>query len=354
MAGKPTIADVARAAGVSKGLVSFALNDRPGVAADTKRRILAVADELGFRPSLQGRALSTRLAYSVGLVIARDPRLVAADPFYPPFIAGAEQVLIAAGRTLTLSMLAPDRDEAAHYRALADDRRVDGVLLGDLRPDDPRLPLLAELGLPAVTIGPSGDPRCSSVVVDDVAGVRATVQHLADLGHRRVAVIAGPRTLEHGARRADAFRAALHERGVEPLIVETDFSPAAAAEVADRLLDLPAEHRPTALVCGNDVAAVAATGRAMRRGIRVPLDLSVCGFDDAEIAQWTHPALTTVGTHPTRWGAAAAQALLDLLAGGAPTEVRLEPARLVVRDSTGPAPAGPAAPGPAPSGPAPA
>lgn len=349
MAGKPTIADVARAAGVSKGLVSFALNDRPGVAVDTKRRILAVADELGFRPSLQGRALSTRLAYSVGLVIARDPDLVAADPFYPPFIAGAERVLVAAGRTLTLSILGPDRDESAHYRALVGDRRVDGVLLGDLRPADPRLPLLAELGLPAVTIGPNDDPRFPAVVVDDLAGVRATASHLADLGHRRIAMIAGPRALEHGARRADALRAALAERGIEPVVVETDFTPRAAAETTDRLLD--GRDRPTAIVCGNDVAAAAAISRVLRRGLGVPADVSVCGFDDGEIAQWTHPALTTVGTHPTRWGAAAAQALLDLLAGDPPAEVRLEPARLVIRDSTGPAPAGTATPGPAPTGP---
>src|SRR3954471_11781387 len=187
MAAKPTIADVARAAGVSKGLVSFALNDRPGVSVDTKQRILAVADELGFRPSVQGRSLSTRLAYSVGLVITRDADLVAADPVYPPFIAGAERVLMAAGRTLTLSMLGRERDEEAHYRALVADRRVDGVIIGDLRPADSRLGLLAELGLPAVTLGRTGDARFPAVSVDDAAGVVATVEHLVALGHRRLA-----------------------------------------------------------------------------------------------------------------------------------------------------------------------
>jgi DNA-binding LacI/PurR family transcriptional regulator len=340
MPDKPTIADVARAAGVSKGLVSFALNDRPGVAPATKRRILAVAAELGFRPSLQGRSLSTRLAYAVGLVIARDPGLVAADPFYPPFIAGAEGVLVAAGRTLTLSVLGPDRDEAAHYRALAADRRVDGVVVGDLRPDDPRLDLLAELHLPAVTLGRTGDARYPAVTVDDAVGVAATARHLLDLGHRRIAMVAGPEDLVHGARRATAFRDALAAAGLEPAaVVPTDFSPDEAARATHALLAAP--EPPTAVVYGNDVAAAAGISVARARGLDVPRDLSICGFDDAEIARWTVPALTTVRTHPADWGAAAATALLDLLAGERVADHDLEPARLVVRESTGPVPARP-------------
>jgi DNA-binding LacI/PurR family transcriptional regulator len=334
MGEKPTIADVARAAGVSKGLVSFALNDRPGVAPTTRRRILAVADELGFRPSVQGRSLSTRLAYSIGLVIARDAALVAADPFYPSFIAGAEGVLVAAGRTLTLSVLGQDRDEAAHYRALVADRRVDGVLVGDLRPDDPRLDLLAELGLPAVTLGRTGDARFPAVSIDDAAGVTATVRHLVQRGHRRIAMVAGPRDLVHGARRADALRAALAAEGLDPVaLVETDYTPLAAADATRGLL--AAEDRPTAIVYGNDVAAAAGISVIRAHGLDVPGDVAVCGFDDAEIARWTVPSLTTVSTDPARWGAAAASALLDLLAGGHVEDRDLEPARLVVRDSTG-------------------
>jgi DNA-binding LacI/PurR family transcriptional regulator len=338
MAGKPTIADVARVAGVSKGLVSFALNDRPGVAPATRRRILAVADELGFRPSVQGRSLSTRLAYSVGLVITRDADLVAADPFYPPFIAGAERVLMAAGRTLTLSMLGRERDEEAHYRALVADRRVDGVIIGDLRPADSRLGLLAELGLPAVTLGRTGDARFPAVSVDDAAGVVATVEHLVALGHRRLAMVAGPADLVHGARRADAFRTAAARSGAVPVVVETDFTPHAAADATRALL--ASADRPTAVVYGNDVAAAAGISVLRAHGLAVPEDVSVCGFDDAELAHWTVPALTTVSTDPARWGAAAATALLELLLGERLEDQDLEPARLVVRGSTGPVPAG--------------
>ena len=333
----PTIADVADAAGVSKGLVSFALNGRPGVAPATRDRILEAAGTLGWRPSLQGRALSNRRAYAVGLVIARGTEVVAADPFYPSFIAGAEQILVAAGHALVLSVVGGSGDETEVYRRFATDHRVDGVFVTDLRVGDGRFDLLADLGLPAVAVGRSDHHGAAAVVVDDTVGIRATVAHLAGLGHRRIAYVAGPRALLHGARRMDAFVHAVTElRTDAPTVVETDFSPGAAARATEELLDLAAA--PTAILYGNDLAAVAGLGVAGARGLRVPDDLSVAGFDDSETARWMRPALTTVETRPMQWGGRAAEALLDVVAGRPVTDVAMEPARLVVRDSTGPAP----------------
>ena len=123
---RPTIVDVAERAGVSKGLVSLALNRRPGVAESTRRRILAAADDLGWTPSLPARALSTARAYSLGLVIARDPGVLAADPFFPAFIAGVETALADTPYSLTLSMVASPSRERDVYRRLAGERRVDG------------------------------------------------------------------------------------------------------------------------------------------------------------------------------------------------------------------------------------
>lgn len=332
-----TIADVARAAGVSKGLVSFALNDRPGVAPGTRDRILATADDLGWRPSVPARSLSTRTAYAVGLVIARRPELVAADPFYLPFIAGAEQALAVVGRTLVLSITDPGPAEHEVYRRLGEGRRVDGVFVSDLRPDDARLELLAQLGVPAVTIGATGDRRFPAVGVDDAVGVVATVAHLAALGHRRIAHVAGPPELVHGERRVQAFAAALRDAGVaDGPVVRTDFSPAAAARATDALLG--SDEPPTAIVYGNDAAAIAGLSVAQQRGLRIPDDLSISGFDDSEIARWVQPALTTVQTHPMLWGRRAAEVLLQHIDGRAPLATALEPARLVIRRSTGPAP----------------
>ncbi|MEO7449156.1 MAG: LacI family DNA-binding transcriptional regulator, partial [Humibacillus sp.] len=148
--GRPTISDVATAAGVSKGAVSFALNGRDGVSAETRERILEAAKSLGWRPSARARALSTSRAMAVGLVIARPPETLSADPFFSVFIAGVETVLSTRGQSLVLQVVPPTLREADAYRRLADEGRVDGVFLTDLIVDDPRPALLRELGLPAV------------------------------------------------------------------------------------------------------------------------------------------------------------------------------------------------------------
>src|ERR1700754_5112030 len=131
---RPTINDVARAAGVSKGAVSFALNNRPGVAPATRTRILGVARELGWSPSPRGRALSVAKALAVGLVVARPPETLRADAFFPSFIAGLETVLSRQGHALLLQVA--EHDDEAAYRRLAADGRVDGVLVTDLTVND--------------------------------------------------------------------------------------------------------------------------------------------------------------------------------------------------------------------------
>ncbi|MDQ3664741.1 MAG: LacI family transcriptional regulator, partial [Actinomycetota bacterium] len=151
---RPTINDVARAAAVSKGAVSFALNDRPGLAPATRSRILDVARELGWSPNVGARALSVSKSLAVGLVIARPPETLGADPFFPTFIAGVEAVLSDEGYALLLQVTPRHDREGESYRRLSDGRRVDGVFVTDLHVDDPRPAMLAELGLPAVIVGP--------------------------------------------------------------------------------------------------------------------------------------------------------------------------------------------------------
>lgn len=337
---KATITDVAKAAGVSKGLVSFALNDRPGVSPETRDRILGVARELDYRPSVSARSLSTSTSYAVGLVIARDPEIISADPFFPSFIAGVERVLLTEGRTLVLSVVGDDDHEATVYRTLAAGQRVDGVFLTDLRRDDPRIPMLQELGLPAVTLGhPDTDAAhpFPSVALDDTPGTVATVRHLLDFGHRRIAHVIGPRAMLHASRRRTAFEDTLRDAGLEPdpaLVIETDFTAAQGAAATTALLQRA--DPPTAIVFGNDPMAIAGLGVAHERGLSVPRDLSITGFDDSELARYVYPSLTSVRTDPLRWGEAAARTLLHLVADGHAADVDLDPAHLVVRTSTGP------------------
>src|SRR5689334_1739859 len=229
-ADRPTIVDVARAAGVSKGTVSFALNGRPGVAEDTRERILAAARDLGWTPSTKARALSVSRAFAVGIVLAREPELLGADPFFPSFIAGVERTLSERGQALVLQVV-PESEEEAGYRRLADAGRVDGVFLLDLRVADPRLALLEELGMPAVSIARPDAPRSfPAVLVDDRPGIEAAVRHLAGLGHRRIAHVAGPAHFLHAARRRQAFLDSLASCGLPPgPVVEADFSAAGGA-----------------------------------------------------------------------------------------------------------------------------
>jgi DNA-binding LacI/PurR family transcriptional regulator len=334
---RPTIADVARRAGVSKGLVSFALNDRPGVAPDTRTRILEVARDLGWTPSVRGRSLSSGRAYACGLVIGRSADVIAADPFFPSLIAGLEDEFSVSGQVLVLAVATPGRQEEQTYRGLASDRRVDGVILSDLRADDPRVALVAELDLAAVTLGvPAGESPFSSVSVDDGAGIRGAVEHLAGLGHRRIAHVAGPSDLLHAVRRREAFAAAARAVGADSRIVDTDFSAADGARATAELLDAASEaDRPTAIVYSNDSMAVAGIGVAQRRGLDVPRDLSVTGFDDTEIGRHVHPSLTSVATDARAWGATAARTLLAAIAGDEPRHIVLDAPRLSIRASTG-------------------
>lgn len=338
-AARPTITDVARHAGVSKGLVSFALNGRPGVSAETRDRILASAEELGWIPSLRARSLSVDRSYALGLVIGRSVDVIAADPFFHAFIAGVESEFSTAGQVLVLTRATPGREEAATYRGLAADKRVDGVFLTDLRSGDDRIALVQELGLAAVTLGhPDVPSPFPAVSVDDGRGIRAAVEHLIDLGHRRIAHVAGPSNMLHGRRRADAFIAAAIAGGVESIVVETDFSAVDGARATRELLALGDSLRPTAIVYSNDHMALAGLGVAQRAGLRVPHDLSITGFDNTELAEHTFPSITSVATDAADWGARSARLLLAVIAKQPVEDVDLSEPRLVVRESTATAP----------------
>jgi len=346
---KPTISDVARHAGVSKGLVSFVFNNRPGVAAQTRERILASAAELGWRPSVKAKSLSTRTSYALGLVIRREPHIIAADPFFPAFMAGVESVLTGAGRVLVLSMVPDARTEQQAYRTLVAENRVDGVFVTDLRQRDRRIGLLQQLRLPAVTIGhPEAAAPFPAVNLDDAAGIVAAVGHLAELGHERIAHVAGDPSMLHSARRAESFTRAMTEAGLDgSRMVSTDFSAAGGAAATRELI--AARDQPTAIVYANDPMAIAGLGVLHGAGVGVPADVSVVGFDGIDMGRHLFPALSTIVADPEGWGAAAATTLLTLIAEGRAEDVELAPARLLLRSSTAPPPGHP--PPPAPSEP---
>lgn len=338
---RPTIAEVAAHAGVSQSAVSFALNGRPGVSDETRQRILGAARDLGWQPSHRARALSTSRAFALGLVLARPPELFSADPFFPAFVGGVETVLAPAGQSLLLQVVPDAAAEADAYRRLAGEGRVDGVFLSDLRHGDTRITLLAELGLPTVTLNrPDVPSPFPAVCLDDRPGITAAVTHLIALGHRRIAHVAGPPEFLHASNRRDAWAAALAGAGLSAdLLVNSDFTAAGGAVATRELLTLA--EPPTAIVYGNDPMAVAGLAVAAQLGLSVPGDVSMTGFDNTDITAYVHPTLTTVDTDVFHWGSEAARTLLELAGGAKVTDTQLPDAELVIRASTAPAPTGP-------------
>ncbi|MFE2732703.1 LacI family DNA-binding transcriptional regulator [Streptomyces sp. NPDC059349] len=339
MARKPTIADVAQHAGVSRATVSFALNDRPGIAEETKARVLAAAADLGWTPSHQARGLSLGKAGAFGLVLAREAEQIGADPFFPAFIAGVEAVIGQRGDGLMVHLTTPEQEQGV-YERLAARRQVDGVLLTDLRRDDPRPPLMRELGLPAVVVGqPEWGGGLTAVSLDDEPAYADAIRRLTDLGHRRIAHVEGPQELRHAHRRRTAWEQTLRALGLpEGPVLPGGFSPEGGARATRELLTRP--EPPTAIVYGNDLAAMAGLSVAQELGVRVPDQLSVVGYDDAPLTRYSFPPLASARADARGWGEAAARALDAVIALGAAAHVELPPAEFVPRASIGPAPRG--------------
>src|SRR5690349_1050729 len=176
---RPTIADIAQRAGVSKGAVSYALNGQPGVSEATRQRIVAIAREMGFNPSSAARALSGASSRAVGMTLCRPARILAVETFFMRLISGFEAELAAHGFALTLQLVSTPEDEVEVYRRWWGERRVDGVFVTDLRLADVRIPVLRDLRLPAVVIGGPGDTGpISQVWSDDGPAIDQVVRYL--------------------------------------------------------------------------------------------------------------------------------------------------------------------------------
>jgi DNA-binding LacI/PurR family transcriptional regulator len=332
-AARVTIRDIAERAGVSKGAVSYALNGRPGVSSDTRDRILAIADELGWYPNRAARALSAARADACGLVLARPAQIVALEPFFMEFIAGVESELAARSIALTIQLVRDVRDEIAVYRRWWGEHRVDGVLMVDLRIDDPRIDELARIGLPAVVVGgPVEKGVLPCVWHDEASVVSEAIRYLAALGHTRVAHVSGVADFVHTRQRTAAFRHAVEELGLEGDVLETDYSAESGARATRKLLSSPTP--PTAILFDSDLLAVTGLGVVQQMGFSVPDDVSIVGWDDSLISQVVHPPLTAITRDITAYGVAAARHLLEAIEGRAEGDVETMRGELTTRGST--------------------
>ncbi|MFD5214189.1 LacI family DNA-binding transcriptional regulator [Microbacterium sp. NPDC058345] len=335
--GRTTIADVAREAGVTKATVSHALSGNRPISPETRAKVLAAAERLNWVPSQSARSLATRRANAIGVVLARDPEVIANDSFFPAFIAGVESVLAEAETALLLQVV-PDRDaEERAYRSMSHGR-ADGAILLDLRIDDWRVPVLEELGMPTVLVGAYDRAHGFSCVrTDDGAPMRELIEHLRAQGHSRIAHVSGPMDYVHSKARADAYVEAV---GDAALLREGDFTAGSGRECTAELLALA--ERPTAILYSNDTMAIAGLSLARSQGLVVPTDLAVAGFDDDHLSAHLSPSLTSVSSDPAARGRAAARLLRDGILGAEPRTELIDCNIVHFRESTsGPASAGP-------------
>lgn len=333
-----TLRDVAEQAGVHPSTASRAINERTRSLVDdqTVARVLQAADRLGYQPDSLARALKTNRTFTVGMLL---PDIT--NPLFPPIVRGVEDGLGGADYTVILANTDNDADkERAVLRALLG-RRIDGVILATARREaTPAIRELIAAELPMVLVNRTmDDPPVPSVLGDDGHGIRLAVEHLAGLGHTRIAHVGGPQQTSTGMARHDGFVASMGDCGLTVDVAAIEFAdwfrepPGAAA--FRTLMD----RRPgvTAVVAANDLIALGCYDVLAERGMTVGTDISVVGYNDMLFADKLCPPLTTVRVPHYQMGMRAAQLVLDEIneRGAEPVQLRLE-ARLIERASTGP------------------
>jgi len=332
---RPTLAEVARQAGVSVSTVSKVVNGHLDVSDETRRQVELLLEQHQYRPRRSpGRQ-------PVGLI-----DLVFQDldnSWAMQILGGVEQVAHEQGIGVVVSAVHDDRSRPGrrwldNVRARSSDGVV--LVLSELSPE--QRSQLEALGVPVVVVDPVGDLAhdVPAVGTTNWAGGLAATQHLIDLGHTRIATISGPTRVLCSRARVDGYRSALDAAGLtvpDNYIGHGDFSIPGGYAETHRLMDLP--EPPTAIFAGSDMMARGAYEALFERGLRVPHDVSVVGFDDLPEAAWAAPPLTTVRQPLSEMGQMAARTLLRMVAGGRPSSPRVELAtELVKRASTAPPP----------------
>jgi LacI family transcriptional regulator len=332
---RATIRDVARRALVSYQTVSRVINGEPAIAPGTRARVEQAIAELGFRPNHIARSLVSRKTFTVGLVMGD-----VASPFFPDVVRGAEDVLSPLGYSLVLSSSRRDPEIERRNVVHLLERNTDGLILGAPRNAPDELADLARrAAVPMVFLNREvHGANVASVWVDWPRATAEVVAYLAELGHRRIALVVPSRDEAPFASREEWYRPALAREGLEPdpgLVVRERISIEGGHRAGQHLLAL--RERPTAAICHNDTMAVGLLQACAERRVRVPHDLSIVGWDDVPYASLVTPALTTVRVPRHALGQAAAARLLDLVAGRPePPERAPLPLQLIRRQSCRP------------------
>lgn len=329
-----TLADVATVAGVSKMTVSKVVNKQPGISEATRQRVLQAIEELGYTAHPSARALAGGRTNTLGVVVPSiEPQYIS------EVVRGADMVAYEAGLDLLISTTQEDTAHERQNVGRLTRGLVDGLLMVLPRSLERYAQALKQAHVPVVVVAAaSGTMPFSLVDADHYGGARSAVTHLLELGHRRIGFIAGRLDTTASLERLRGYREGLLTAGLPfgpELIQQGNYLQQGGFAAAQALLDLP--DRPTAIFAANDLSAFGVMEAVKDRGLRVPDDVSVIGFDDIPQAGQVHPALTTVRQPLVEMGAAGTRQLLNLLQGASSVTDRLVlPTELVIRASTAP------------------
>lgn len=317
--GRPTLDAVAARAGVGRGTVSRVVNGSPQVSPEARAAVQQAIEELGYVPNRAARALVTQRTDSVALVISESGERLFGEPFFAGIVRGIHAGLLDSPMQLWLALAQSpaEREKVEHHLT---NQHVDGVLLLSLHDADPLPTLLEQRGLPTVLGGrparmlQPGAQAANFVDVDNAGGARQAVEFLINRGRRRVATIAGTQDMGVGITRLAGYRQAILDRGgmvTEDLVAYGDFSEASGTAAMRRLLEITPDL--DAVFVASDLMASGALRALRDAGLRVPEDVAVVGFEDAEIARQADPPLTTVYQPVEEMGRQMALLLMSLI-----------------------------------------
>jgi LacI family transcriptional regulator len=332
-----TIKDIAKKVGKSTTTVSRALHDYDDISPETKEKVRQAAAELGYSPSVLAQRLQKQRTDTIGFILPTyGPRF--SDPFFSEFLAGIGNKAAQHGFDLLVLTRPPGESEMDSYRSKVRSRLVDGFIIVRTRLNDPRIEFLLEVGFPFVSFGRVDGMQDFPLVDEDgERGMRALVEYLLSLKHRRVSVITPPMNLNFANYRLRGIGSKLNEAGLDlddSLVVNGDLTQRSGYELASALLSLP--EPPTAIIACNDLMAFGAMSAAHERGLVVGRDISITGFDNIPMAEHSHPPLTTLHQPIYQIGEMLCDMLTKVIRGEPVDEMNiiLQP-ELVIRHSCG-------------------
>lgn len=331
---KLTIKDIANLAGVSKSTVSRVINKKKYVNKKSRERVLNIINETGYMPSNIARSLVTNKTYTIGLII---PDIT--NPFYSETAKIIEDTLRKLGYSLIICNTDNRSDLQNDYINILKQRKIDGIIFGSVRINDTKVSNLSVQGLPYITYHRKlANENSNYIVSDDITGIKISVKHLVDLGHKNIAYVSGPISFSTGIDRLKGFieaRKIFNLNNSNDLIKKGGYSEKQSWKITKEIINLT--PRPTAIIAANDLMAISAFDCILHHGLSVPKDISLIGYDNINLASHARIQLTTVSVDKKNMAKKAATLLIkettDKKNGSKLIQIKLKP-KLIVRKTT--------------------